>query len=137
MQEGPCIGICVKPPQPIVDYFAKSIVSNHHIRALIDTGASITGINETVLQKLGLIPRDIGVFSTPSGHSELPIYHLQLEIVVKPDGTRGLFDLEAPGIRVENQIYEGIIGRDILQFCNFNYRGRENAFDLKFFHKNL
>jgi len=106
-----------------------------HIRALIDTGATLTGVSPKVLTALDLRPFDqISVYtsSTPPGSPHFcDRFVVSLSMVAEgracpfPDTYVMSADcwLEGEGI-------EALVGRDILERCNLMYFGPEGTFNL-------
>jgi hypothetical protein len=107
------------------------------IRALVDTGASCSCVDPSVLTSLGLTPTGSARINTPSNGSEpvdLPQYDVALII---PPATPGQSPLIFPIIPVvasqlRAQGIEALIGRDILSHCILVYNGTVNFFSLAF-----
>lgn len=95
---------------------------------LIDTGATLTCISETVLKKLGLNPFDVVNSGTADGPKQQSVYPAR---IVFP--TKGwTLDLnKAVGVNLEGQIIPkvppepiiALLGRNLLQHWVFIYNG--------------
>lgn len=98
------------------------------VKLLIDTGSNISGLNRELIDQL-----------------QLPMYGEKAEI----DGTGGLISLNRyrcvlymrvfgskalPLDIVEGRFdevpYDGVLGRDVLQYCNLQFDGPNNVFRL-------
>jgi hypothetical protein len=108
-----------------------------HVRALIDTGASVSGFAPRVFTGLDLTPVGQIAILTPSTAPDAPhqsdLYDVSLSLVA--DGTPHSF----PDSRVmaadcwhPDEGIEALIGRDILDRCFFQYMGPDRRFTLAF-----
>lgn len=116
---------------------------------LLDTGASGTVIDPTMLNALHLTPRDFVPVQTPStdGTPVLrPVYDIQLIILpsfpagASPSRLGQLASLGAlaPHVRsvsvigaaLKAQGISGLIGRDVLEMCQLIYNGHTGQFSL-------
>ncbi len=117
-------GFTVPPPLPI--------------RALIDTGASVSGCSPKVFERLDLRPvTDIHIL-TPSTKPDAPhlcgLYRVSWSLVA--EGTVHLFApaldvIVADGFHPDEGI-DALIGRDILSRCAFQYWGTSSQFLFSF-----
>jgi hypothetical protein len=104
------------------------------IRGLIDTGASCSAVDPSVLNALGLTPTGTTSISTPSTGAQPHIcnqYDVRM-VVPHPDTP---LDMEAMPVIDSTLAQWGIqalIGRDVLQKCMFVYNGDEETFTLAF-----
>ncbi|MGC8578155.1 MAG: hypothetical protein ACP5M7_09235 [Thermoproteota archaeon] len=84
----PRISVDVLPPL-VVEKWAQStsrlVESATNLQALIDTGASVTGIGENTLNKLGYPPVGVANLASPSGVTQTGIYVVRLVIPSKSD----------------------------------------------------
>jgi predicted aspartyl protease len=104
------------------------------MRALIDTGASCTCIDPSVLGQLSLTPTGATQIHTPSTGSaphtlltydaSLTLVHPRLQLQITTVAVVAT-ELEAQGI-------QALIGRDILENCLLIYNGQEGTFTLAF-----
>jgi predicted aspartyl protease len=116
-------GVAVPPPRVV--------------RALIDTGASFSSVEPTVLAALGLTPTGTIDFVTPStGQNVVTTDTYDVDVVIY----KGPKDppLSMPNLRVAacelflRQGIHALIGRDILSKCILIYNGELNEFSLAF-----
>jgi len=126
-----------KEREGILKVAEMSVPDFEEVRALIDTGASCTCVDPSVLRKLGLSPTgQVGVY-TPSTSSTVPHEADQYDISVHipaPDHAPPLVFQNLPviGAELSHQGYDLLIGRDILNACLFIYDARCSAFTLAF-----
>ncbi|HVK17558.1 MAG TPA: hypothetical protein VM533_11475 [Fimbriiglobus sp.] len=107
------------------------------VRALIDTGASISGFSPRVFRELGISPVGTTPVLTPSTRPDAPhecdLYDVTLSIVAEgsahlfPDARVMEADCWLPGEGIE-----ALIGTDILNHCFFQFIGRDRTFTLAF-----
>jgi hypothetical protein len=106
-----------------------------HVRALLDTGASISGFSPRVFQQLDIAPVSKLEVMTPSTTSQNPhlcdIYDVSLSLVANgslrpfPDVMVMEADCWLP-----NEGIEALLGMDILKRCHFQLWGPEGNFNL-------
>lgn len=136
-QHGPVLDILIGVSESRADALkrAAQLVPNRiSIRALIDTGASCTCIDPTILSQLNLTATGAIPVHTPSTGGT-PVLQNQFDVslsLVHPYRS-----LTIPNIAVieSNLIIQGIdalIGRDVLKRCLFVYDGQEKHFTLAF-----
>jgi len=99
------------------------------LKALIDTGASCSVINSTVIKQLALEPVGENLMNTPS-HSKVPCKIFDIRIIM-PNNVRikSVLVAEAP---LEGQNIQCLIGRDILGLGILVYNGKDSSFSLSF-----
>ena len=108
------------------------------IQALVDTGASCTCIDPSVLQSLALTPTGIVTVNTPSTGAQ-PHIAQQFDVnIMIPGGLPTHIPLVVPNVPVvaahlaAQQGFQALIGRDILAQCLFIYDGSIDQFTLAF-----
>jgi hypothetical protein len=108
------------------------------IQALIDTGASCSCIDPSVLNALGLTPTGAVTVNTPStGTQPHPALQYDVSIVI-PGSLPGHVPLVVENIPVvaaqllAAQGFQALIGRDILAQCLLTYNGELDQFTLAF-----
>ena len=105
-----------------------------HLRGLLDTGAGITGVLSSVFAQLELDgPVDYIDLVTPSTHAgpvSSPLYEVSLEIAHL--NQRIAFPCVSVIPFPTGDVVQAIIGRDVLNHCNFCYYGPARAFELAF-----
>ena len=95
--------------------------------ALIDTGASVTCIDQSAARKAGLAIVDSGGISSATHANEIvPIFAGRLDIHgLSPVETFGAY-----GVNLESQNLIALIGRDLLASCVLVYNGTDDSFSL-------
>ena len=99
------------------------------VNLLVDTGSNISGVDYSIVQKLKLpkyeAPAEVdGV----GGKHSLGLYRAVLFLDIF--GQKGLpLDLIAGDY--SQSPYDGVIGRDVLQYCKFTFDGPANHFILE------
>jgi len=108
------------------------------VRAQLDTGSFITGFTTAVFQQLGIGHIQVIRIRTPSTTPDQPcdcfVFDVVLALVSGMDQTplsvhaiaSDDFDRERDGD------VNGIIGRDVLDRCNFTYLGPDKRFSLAY-----
>jgi hypothetical protein len=107
------------------------------VRAQIDTGSHVTGFSREVFTALELSPFGRTPLRTPSTRPGEPFYADQYEVTLS--FVSGMDPYPFPTVRViasddfrQGEEVEAIIGRDILNGCNFQYLGTAKRFELYF-----
>ena len=108
-----------------------------HIRALIDTGATLSGFAPRVFTALDLKPLDTLSVLTPSTRPDAPhpFDRFQVSLALIAEGRSCPFPdtlVIATDCWLEDEGMEGLIGRDILDRCFFQYLGLDRRFTLAF-----
>lgn len=126
LKAGPAVSVTIEPSTPVLLSRQKSGTATSPVRALalIDTGASITCIDESIVKSLRLTHRDTARILTPSGESIHNLYDVRL--TVSQLVTRELPVVEA---NMSNQQHKVLIGRDILAIGTLIYSGWTNSFE--------
>lgn len=123
---GPFITINVAPNNQQIEFLKSKglkVPKAQKVAALIDTGASHTVLDESIIQKLGLHPIDEIRAKTVSCE----------DVVCKRYKATFFFSdnfcIETShlvGSSTKNQNFQCLIGRDILKHCVFTYDGISN-----------
>ncbi len=130
---GPQISVDILPPI-VVEKWAKSIKREvkqaHNLEALIDTGASVSGVDEAVLNQLGYPPIGVSSLTTPSGTSQTGVYMVRLVIPSQGDSRipanipRIIIDnVRVIAVKLDRQPYKVLLGRDVLSRMIMVYNG--------------
>jgi len=130
---GPQISVDILPPL-VVEKWAKTSKSEVgravNLKALIDTGASVTGIDEGVLDQLGYPPIGVSSLATPSGTSQTGVYMVRLVIPSQrdpgfpPNIPRIVIDnVRVIAVKLGKQPYKVLLGRDVLSRMVLVYNG--------------
>jgi len=108
------------------------------IQALVDTGASCTCIDPSVLQSLALTPTGIVTVNTPSTGLQ-PHTAQQFDVSIAIPGALPthipLVVNNVPVVAAQLLVAQGfqaLIGRDILAQCLFTYNGEMGQFTLAY-----
>ena len=117
----------------VTDEHAKSFSANKDLPkpvqgiALIDTGASLTCIDNAAAREAGLAVVDVGTISSATDTAvEVPIYAGKISV----PGLPSLPVTGAYGLDVSSQGLIAIIGRDVLEKCVFVYNGTGAVFSI-------
>ena len=99
-----------------------------HVKLLIDTGSNISGLNRELIDRLQLpLYGDKAEIDGAGGSISLNRYRCVLYMrifgtkALPMDIVEGYFD-EVP--------YDGVLGRDVLQYCTLQFDGPNNVFRL-------
>jgi hypothetical protein len=114
-RRGPCSAVEIHVPDALASQLQKQgkpVPPPISGTALIDTGASISGIDDSYAQQLGLIPVSSAQVSTPSGTTTQNVYAVKLEF--PGTGLPPVPFLMVLGNEVKNQGIDVLIGRDYL-----------------------
>lgn len=107
------------------------------INALIDTGASISGVDPTVLMALGLSPTGqtqlLSSTSGPAGVS-VPTYDVCIGIyAARPGDLHHISDtIQVIATDLTGRAFKALIGTDVLSKCIFHYNGADGFFTLAY-----
>jgi predicted aspartyl protease len=115
----------------------QNVTSPRTIRGLIDTGASISCVNPTVLTALGLTPTGEAEIHTPStGQTSVRVdtYDVRIAILAGRAGDLHFISetIQVTATDLTAQGIDALIGRDILKSCIFNYNGADGFFTLSY-----
>jgi len=105
------------------------------IRALVDTGASITSIDPSVLTALNLTATGSTLIHTPStGNQPTTADVFDIGLIIAASNNQPLLSIDImPVICSELLVTQGfhaLIGRDVLAQCVLIYNGETNSFTL-------
>jgi predicted aspartyl protease len=106
------------------------------VKALVDTGASHTAVDPSVMKSLGLTPRRIAKTITPStGAAPHKCHTYDVSIHVPLGVATALFSKnawEVTCLELKHQGFEVLLGRDILADGILVYDGRAGTFAMAF-----
>lgn len=97
------------------------------VRGLIDTGASISTIDDSVAMQLGLTQTGSVELGGVGGSSQRPIYAAKF---VVPEFGVELDPIEVAGVSIPFADVQILIGRDFLKQLRLDYKGSEGTFAL-------
>lgn len=140
-REGPIVNVGFHVSAPRAQALREKGVEAPNLvqgRALIDTGASCTSVDPTVLDQLQLTPTGSVQVLTPStGHNPHITDQYDLAIVI-PGASKSDAPLHFPIVPViasellQSQGFHALIGRDILWHCVLIYNGKGPYFSLAY-----
>lgn len=102
---------------------------------LLDTGASCTCVDPSLLAPLGLQPTGRVLISTPSTAGQphnCNQYDVSIFIPGAPSGGHIVPALAVVETHLSSQGIDGLIGRDVLDNCTFIYNGTAKYFTLAY-----
>jgi hypothetical protein len=122
---GPRLPVEIKIPNALANYLTQKgqpVPSPVSGDALVDTGASVSCVDETVIQNLGVNPVGISQVGTPSSAN---ISQFQYPVLFAFPGTTlpAIEIAHALGSVLQPQGLLALIGRDILSSFVFTYNG--------------
>ncbi len=100
------------------------------VRLLIDTGSNISGLDHSIIKLLQL-PAYQGTEEWVHGQGgswQVLRYNC---ILYLPIFKKKALNFEVLGNHFSGSGYDGVLGRDILRFCEFKYDGLRNNFSLR------
>jgi predicted aspartyl protease len=104
-------------------------------RGLIDTGASATAIDPTVVQALGLVPTGTASIVTPSTGLTPHVcnqYDISLLVLMAQQFHVASLIIPVFESQLLNQGIHALIGRDVLAGCMFVYNGKASTLSIAF-----
>jgi len=106
------------------------------VRALVDTGASCTAVDPSIIKSLGLIPTGTTYIQTPSTGAAPHLanqYDVLLGVTYQHAPEVLIFEaLPVIESALIQQGFHVLLGRDVLGKCLFIYNGQEAYFSLAF-----
>jgi len=121
---GPRLDVEVHVPQPLATLLSqqgKPIPKPVHGLALIDTGASVTAVDDSVITSLGVQPIGVTTVHTPSGSAQQNQYAVRF--MFPGSGLPELSGAQAIGSILRPQGIVALIGRDALSSIILVYNG--------------
>lgn len=137
--EGPTLTASVGVSQPraaALKTAGQSIPQLMPIRALVDTGASCTCVDPSILTELNLTPTGIVNLNTPStGTTPQQAEQFDVALFIPAPNGLPLFIKTMPVVASQllaSQGFHALLGRDVLSQCLFAYNGEFGVFTLAF-----
>lgn len=128
---GARLDIEIGVPSVIVDYYksrGQAPPAPQKVRAMIDSGASISGVKPSVAKAAGLTQtRSVGV-SGVLGTESRPVYTAAINL---PAYNVNIDVMDFAGVDLAQQDLDVLLGRDVLKNFVFTYDGAEGAFTLQ------
>ncbi|GEM_PF-4987657 len=130
-------------PPVVVEKWAKArrarVSSAPRVMALIDTGASVTGVDVEVLNRLQYPPIGVANLSTPSGPTQTQVYMIRLIIPSRADPNFPsalpritLDNVRVIAVKLKDQPYKVLLGRDVLSKMVLIYNGPQALVTLNY-----
>ena len=106
------------------------------VRALIDTGASVSAVEPSVLTALGLSPTgELDILTPSTGNVPYKAlgYDVRVAIPARPNDLMFFSDtIQVTGSSLSTQGIQALFGRDILSRCTLFYNGADGFFTLSY-----
>ncbi len=134
---GPLVDVLIGVSHPRAQALQKAgqtVPNPARVRALVDTGASCTCVDPSILAALGLAPTGITPIHTPSTGTQTHAanqYDVSL-VLIHPALTLTLGAVPVVESQLKIQGIQGLIGRDVLSNCLLVYDGPNRIFTLAF-----
>lgn len=134
---GACLQVEVNLPQLLIEFLSeqgKPIPAPSTGMALIDTGASMTCVDESVFITLGINAIGLISLGTAAGPVQRPIFPAKVafpEPKLVVDLSR-VVAVDLRGQNIQDVPLIALVGRDILRHCQFIYDGSGGFFTLSF-----
>ena len=127
-------GDAEQPARPALKKAGLPFSSPHVVLGLIDTGASLSALDESIVTALGLAPRNMISIHTPSTGAayEKRMTFEALVVLGETSGKPLSKTITVLSCELATQGFFALIGRDLLQHCRFLYDGPENSFTLEY-----
>lgn len=130
VHEGPIVEVSVGVTGDIADGWRNSgidVPAPVSGRALIDTGATVTCVDEEVANTLDLPVRDVVTMVSATEETEQSVYPIQMDVA----GSDLTIDAsKAVGASLQEQGLVALIGRDVLSQTTFHYNGPAGEYTL-------
>lgn len=127
---GPTVQVELTIPEELARYFEREgipIPGPVTGIALIDTGASITAVDRSIISKLQISPIGVTTVYTPQGSAEQEIFPIKLTFAGSPIFVN--FS-QVLGSDLISQGIFALIGRDVLSSCVLVYNGPLSHYSL-------
>lgn len=138
-ENGPLLNAVVEVSRAratILRLLGQTVPDRVAVRALVDTGASVTCVEPQVMERLGISPRGKTPCLTPSTGTE---HVLMDEFDVCISVYRDLHEvpcrienLSVVGAVLNRQGFDVLLGRDFLSRCILHYNGTTRSYTLAF-----
>lgn len=125
---GPIINVELSVPDDLAQYLTENnlpVPSPITGTGIIDTGASITAVDVSIIQQLNIQPVGVSNVFTPQGSTQQELFPVRLLFV----GTPIIFNFSSVlGSDLRKQGIFALIGRDVLSRCILVYNGPAGHF---------
>ncbi len=98
------------------------------VKLLIDTGSNISGLDKNIIDQLSLVQyMGDDIVNGVGGSYAIKRYSCILFLPIFKD--KGL-PIDILGGEYQDAPFQGILGRDVLQFCHFIYDGKNDKYTI-------
>jgi len=128
---GARLDIEIGVPSVVVDYYkshGQTPPAPQKARAMIDSGASISGVKPSIAKAAGLIQTSSVGVSGVIGTENRPVYTAALKL---PAYDVNFDVMDIAGIDLPQQDLDVLLGRDVLKQAVFTYDGRDGVFSIQ------
>jgi predicted aspartyl protease len=133
-REGPTISVIVRPSTAFLTSLkeqGREIDAKGKImraQMLVDTGASGSAVDSSLIHELGLLPTGAISIATPS-HENHEVLTYDIDLIIEQNNFT-IQDIQVFATGLNNQGIQGLIGRDVLQHMLLVYNGYSGNFTL-------
>jgi hypothetical protein len=133
-REGPTVSVIVRPSTTFLTSLkeqGRNVDAEEKIlraQMLVDTGASGSAIDSSVIHELGLLPTGAISIATPS-HQNHEVLTYDIDLIIEQNRFT-IQDIQVFATGLNNQGIQGLIGRDVLQHMLLVYNGYSGDFTL-------
>jgi predicted aspartyl protease len=121
--------VTVEVSYPISSLPAGSVPKVRTVRLLVDTGASGTMISKLIADALSLDLKGQREVKFGSNTIDVDVFQADLRF---PNTNISFSDMKISELPNPSQIYDGVLGREILNQCSLFYDGTNGLFTLTF-----
>ena len=95
--------------------------------ALVDTGATVTGVSQSIVRGMELLPVDDRkhLVKTASGGVETRMYRANIRLIGNNNAKSDAHVMDIVGLPLAGREFDMLLGTDILSQCCLAYRGHE------------
>jgi hypothetical protein len=132
-KDGPIVDLEIAVPNILRDYLVKNNKNIPEVvkgKGLIDTGAAVSCIDDSIATKLNVKPTGVARGHGMSGESIRNLYSVQISIVAAPQQKWTFESTRIMGVEIEKQGLIALIGRDFLRNGIMIYSGFSGIVDL-------
>lgn len=121
LRKGILVSVEIRPPVQLVKKRKKKTIDTHTGLALVDTGASITCVDKSILKNLRIPTVGVSDVFTPSGKARQNTYPVEISFP-KANLPKIAFN-QVLGSELKGQGIIALIGRDVLSHFILIYNG--------------
>jgi hypothetical protein len=128
---GARLDVEISVPASVIEYYTsrgQAPPQKQMARALIDTGASISGLKPSLAQAAGLIQTSSVGISGVVGTQTRPVYIAAIHL---PEYNINFDTMDVAGVDLPQQDVDVLLGRDILRHLVFTFQGKFGTFTLQ------